>query len=84
MELSGDPWAISELIGKPVRDHAGHELGRVFEVRAHWERGAIVFDELMVGRRALWQRLRGPAEDAHGLPWASVVDVGRERIVVHP
>jgi len=38
---------------------------RVFEVRGRWRRdGTILIEELMVGRRALWQRLRGPGPEA--------------------
>jgi hypothetical protein len=56
-------------------------LGRLFEVRAHRERGgAVVLDELMVGRRALWQRLRGP--DTRGIPWQSVTEIDDGEIVV--
>jgi sporulation protein YlmC with PRC-barrel domain len=83
MELSGRPQAFSSLIGAPVHDHGGRALGRVFEVRAHWERdGTIVFDELLIGRRGLWRRLRGPAADARGIPWEAVAELGPERIVV--
>jgi sporulation protein YlmC with PRC-barrel domain len=86
MELSGEPKAFSALIGAPVRDQGGRRLGRVFEVRAHWERdGVIVLDELMIGRRALWQRLRGPADTARGIPWENVAEIGAEGITVrHP
>jgi sporulation protein YlmC with PRC-barrel domain len=86
VELNGEPGAFSELIGTPVRDQGGRRLGRVFEVRAHWERdGAIVVDELMIGKRALWQRLRGPADEARGIPWENVAGVSREGITVrHP
>ena len=84
MELSGESLAFSELIGSRVRDQSGRALGRVLEARGHWERdGTIVVDELMVGRRALWQRLRGPAPDAHGIPWASVAELRSGEIVVH-
>ena len=45
MELSRDPAAFSDLVGRPVRDQAGRGLGRVFEARAHWERdGSVVLD----------------------------------------
>jgi sporulation protein YlmC with PRC-barrel domain len=84
VELSRDPSAFSELIGARVRDQAGRSLGRVYEVRAHWERdGSVVLDELMIGRRALWQRLRGPGTEAHGIALESVVEIGGEEIVVH-
>ena len=84
MELSAAPEAFSELIGVRVRDRSGRSLGHVFEVRAHWERdGTIVLDELMLGRRGLWPRLRGPDPDAHGIPWEAVIDVGPDRILVH-
>jgi hypothetical protein len=77
------PQAFSSLIGTPVEDQGGRALGRVFEVRAHWEGdGTIVFDELLIGRHGLWRRLRGPAADARGIPWEAVAELGPERIVV--
>ncbi|MDX6610571.1 MAG: hypothetical protein QOF85_2496 [Solirubrobacterales bacterium] len=83
MELNGEPVAFSGLVGSRVRDQSGHVLGRLFEVRAHRERdGAVVFDELMVGRRALWQRLRGPDPGARGIPWQSVIEIAGDEIVV--
>jgi sporulation protein YlmC with PRC-barrel domain len=83
VELSGRPQAFSSLIGTPVHDQSGRSLGRVFEVRAHWERdGTIVFEQLLVGRRGLWRRLRGPDADAGGIPWEAVTELGAERIVV--
>jgi hypothetical protein len=81
---SGEPLAFSDLIGAPVRDQSGRPLGRVLEIRAHWERdGSIVFDELLCGRRALWRRLRGPAPDARGIAWANVAELRSGGIVVH-
>jgi sporulation protein YlmC with PRC-barrel domain len=83
VELSRDPFALSDLIGREVRDQSGSRLGRVWEVRAHWERdGTIVFDELLVGRGALLKRLRGPGPDAHGFPWQAVTEVTDDSIVV--
>jgi sporulation protein YlmC with PRC-barrel domain len=83
VELSRGQTSFSDLIGRPVRDSGGRHLGRVFEVGAHWEReGSIVLDELLVGRRALWRRLRGPGDDARGIPWEAVVELDDERIVV--
>jgi hypothetical protein len=83
MELRGDPAAFSDLVGRPVCDPGGRTLGRVFEARAHWERdGSIVLDELIVGRRGLWRRLRGPREDERGIPWEAVVELGDEHVVV--
>jgi sporulation protein YlmC with PRC-barrel domain len=84
VELSGGSWTLAELIGRPVRDQSGRSLGRVFEVRAHWRGDEVVLDELMVGRRALWQRLRGPGPDARGIPWANLMEVADEHIVVRP
>jgi sporulation protein YlmC with PRC-barrel domain len=81
MELSRDPFSLSDLIGRPVCDGAGRRLGRAFELRAHWEDGQIVVDEVLVGRGALLKRLRGPDADARGFRWESVVETG-ERIVV--
>jgi sporulation protein YlmC with PRC-barrel domain len=82
VELSDKPFALSDLIGKPVCDGSGRRLGRAFEVRAHWEDGdRVVIDELLVGRGSLLKRLRGPDASARGVRWESVVEVG-ERIVV--
>lgn len=82
MELSDAPFALSDLIGKPVCDSSGRRLGRVFEVRAHWEGGdRIVVDEILLGRGSLLKRLRGPDARARGIRWESVTEVG-ERIVV--
>ena len=80
MELS-EPFALSDLVGKPVYDGSGRRLGRAFEVRAHWEDGTVAFDEILVGRGSLLKRLRGPGVSATGIPWEQVVEVG-ERIVV--
>jgi sporulation protein YlmC with PRC-barrel domain len=83
VELSPDRSALSALVGREVRDQSGRKLGRVWEVRAHWERdGAIVFDELLVGRGAMLKRLRGPGPDAHGISWQAVTEVADDRIVV--
>ena len=81
MELSGAPFALSDLIGKPVCDSSGRRLGRAFELRAHWEDDRVVVDELLVGRGSLLKRLRGPQASARGIRWESVIEVG-ERIVV--
>ena len=82
MELNDKPFALSDLIGKPVCDSAGRRLGRAFEVRAHWEDGdRIVIDELLVGRGSLLKRLCGPDARARSVRWESVIEVG-ERIVV--
>lgn len=85
MELKRDELAFSELVGAPVRDQSGRPLGRVFEVRGRWRRdGSILVDELMVGRRALWQRLRGPGPEARGIPWQNVIERRGGEIVVRP
>ena len=81
MELNGEPFALSEVIGKPVYDGSGRRLGRAFEVRARWRGDAIAFEEILVGRGSLLKRLRGPGAEAKGIPWENVVEVG-ERIVV--
>jgi sporulation protein YlmC with PRC-barrel domain len=82
VELSREPFALSELIGKPVYDGSGRRLGRAFELRAHWEEGIVVIDEVLFGRGSILKRLRGPGARAQGVSWESVVEVG-ERIVVH-
>jgi sporulation protein YlmC with PRC-barrel domain len=83
VELSAEPAAFSALVGLPVRDQSGREIGRVFEVRARWDGdGSIVFEQLLVGRGALLRRLRGPGPDASGIPWEAVMEVAGDRIVV--
>jgi sporulation protein YlmC with PRC-barrel domain len=76
------PHAFSELMGRRVVDSAGRSLGRVFEARAHWERDTFVLDELLLGRRALLRRLRGPVQKCRGIPWEAVTEVGPDRIVI--
>lgn len=80
MELS-EPFALSDLIGKPVYDGSGRRLGRAFELRAHWEEGSVVIDEILFGRGSILKRLRGPGAKSRGVRWESVVEVG-ERIIV--
>jgi len=80
VELNRHP--LSDLIGRPVCDRSGRRLGRVFEVRGHWEDGDVVIDELLVGRGGLLKRLRGPGPDARGIPCEAVGEVSAERIVV--
>jgi hypothetical protein len=83
MELrDGDPRAFSQLVGLPACDPDGRSLGRVYEARGHWQGDIIVIDELLIGRRGLLRRLRGPEPDARGIPWANVVEIDRARIVV--
>jgi sporulation protein YlmC with PRC-barrel domain len=78
VELSQQPFALSDLIGKSVCDSSGRRLGRVFEVRAHWEgENRIVFDEILVGRGSLLKRLRGPGVSARGVRWESVIEIGK-------
>jgi hypothetical protein len=83
VELSREPAAFSDLVGRPARDQGGRDLGRVYEARAHWQRdGSIVIDELLVGRRGLVRRLRGPGEDDRGIPWEAVLELAGEHVVV--
>jgi hypothetical protein len=82
VELNARPTSFSTLIGTPVRDGAGCFLGRVYEVRARWEDDQIVVEELLVGRRGLWRRLRGPGPDARGIAWDSIAELGPDQIVV--
>lgn len=82
MELkSGLPFALSDLIGKPVYDGSGRRLGRAFELRAHWEGESVVIDEILVGRGSLLRRLRGPGVKARGVGWENVVEI-TDRIVI--
>jgi sporulation protein YlmC with PRC-barrel domain len=81
VELSREPFALSDLIGRLVCDSSGRRLGRAFEVRAHWEEGAVVIDEVLYGRGSLLKRLRGPDASAKGVRWENVAEVG-ERLVI--
>jgi sporulation protein YlmC with PRC-barrel domain len=83
MELNGDPAALSSLIGLSVRDADGRTLGRVFELRARRDSdGFLVIDRILIGRRGLWKRLRGPAGRESGLPWESVIAVDDDSLTV--
>jgi hypothetical protein len=83
VELSGDRIAFSDLIGQVVRDQSGRKLGRVHEVRGRWEDGgAVVLDELLVGRRALLRRLHGPGPHERGIAWPAVSELSENGIVV--
>jgi sporulation protein YlmC with PRC-barrel domain len=83
VELSAEPRAFSDLIGRLVEDRSGRRLGRVLEAHGHWRGdGSIVLDELLVGRHGLWRRLRGPGREDRGIPWQAVVEVAVDRIVV--
>jgi sporulation protein YlmC with PRC-barrel domain len=83
MELNDGPAALSSLIGLPVRDADGKTLGRVFELRAHRDRdGYLVIDRLLIGRRGLWKRLRGPAGPEAGYPWESVIAIEDDSLTV--
>jgi len=83
MELDEPLRAFSDLVGKRVCDRAGHSLGRLWEVRArHEDDGTIVIEELLVSKRALLRRLRGPKRDARGIPWQAIVELREDAIVV--
>jgi sporulation protein YlmC with PRC-barrel domain len=83
VELNRDPAALSSLIGRPVRDADGRKLGRVFELRARRDGdGSLVIDRILIGRRGLWKRLRGPARGGSGLPWESVIAIADDAVTV--
>lgn len=83
MELSECGLSLSDLIGQAVRDRSGRRVGRVQEVRGRWEPGgSIVLEELMVGRRALLRRLRGPGPEDRGIPWEAVEEISDGGIVI--
>ena len=83
MELSGDKAGVARLLDARVVDQNGSRLGRVYELRGHYERdGSIVVDELLIGKTALLKRLRGPGPEAAGIPLDAVIEQGPERIVV--
>jgi len=83
MELNRDPTALSTLIGLRVRDADGKSLGHVFELRARRDRGGLlVIDRILIGRRGLWRRLRGPSGRESGIPWESVIAIEDESLTV--
>jgi len=83
VELS-EPRALSELLGRKVVDQSGRRVGRVYEAKGRWERdGSVVIDELILGRSGLRRRLRGPGGPAmDSVPWASVIELVDERVVI--
>lgn len=82
MELR-DPGALSELLGRKVVDQSGRRLGRVYEAKGHWEGDAVVIDELLLGQTGIRRRLRGPGgPEKQAVPWAAVVDLRDETVVV--
>jgi len=82
VELS-EPGALSELLGRKVVDQAGRRVGRVYEAKAHWEGEAIVIDELILSQGGMRRRLRGPGgPEKQSVPWASVVDLRDETVVI--
>jgi sporulation protein YlmC with PRC-barrel domain len=79
----GERGALSELLGRKVVDQSGRRLGRVREVRGHWEDDAVVFDELILDSGGLRRRLRGPGgPEKQAIPWAQVVELEDETVVV--
>ena len=84
MELSPAPTGVAHLIGARVHDTSGRKLGRVHELRGHREDdGTVVVDQLLLGPRSFWVRLRGPSgARPRAIPWEAVAEVEPERIVV--
>ena len=83
MELNDAPIGVAHLLGARVYDQNGNKLGRIHEFRGHHEKdGTVVVDELLLGRRALLKRTRGPGPDAGGIPVEAVIEQSPERIVV--
>ena len=84
MELSAETTAVSDLIGRRVRDPDGRSLGRVYELRADWRDGQLVVAELLVGRGALLRRLRGPGDsEAPAIPWSAIAAFEGGEVIVH-
>lgn len=81
MELNDAPFALSDMVGKAVRDASGRRLGRAYEVRGSWQGGTVVIDAVLIGRGSLLKRLRGPGVAARGIAWENVVEVGEEIVV---
>jgi len=85
VELSNAPTGVAHLIGARVYDTSGRKLGRVHELRGHrQDDGTVVVDDLLLGPRAFWKRLRGPGPAAPAIPLEAVIEWGSERIVVQP
>jgi hypothetical protein len=71
------PWEEVDRIEAAV-----HLRGKAEELGLGEGDGTIVIDELLIGRQGLLRRLRGPGGGASGIPWANVVDLDRERVLV--
>lgn len=81
MELIRRP--LSRLIDLPVEDEGGHRLGRVWDIRASDASGGDPqLTSLLIGRRALWERLTGGATGAVEVAWSDVVSVTDDRVLV--
>jgi hypothetical protein len=83
MELGEGAGAFSELLGTRVRDQNGRSLGIVYEAQAVWRDGAPQIEKLLVGRRAIWRRLRGPGGSTQGISWAAITAFDSDGLVVH-
>lgn len=66
---------LSDLVGLPVLDAAGHKVGRLQEIRAIDGEAA----ELVYGSAGLFERITGRAQPT-ALPWARVKAVHAKSI----
>jgi hypothetical protein len=84
VELSRDELNLSALIGAPARDPTGRRLGRVYEVRAHWQGDEVVVDEVLVGKVGLLRRLRGSGDESQGYAWGEIAELSADGVTVTP
>ena len=70
---------LSDLRDKKIRTLEGKVVGRVHEV--HCDKGQVT--ALMCGLGSLIERWTGKRE-GHRIPWASVVKVDRDGVVIAP
>jgi sporulation protein YlmC with PRC-barrel domain len=71
-----------KLQSRPIRTANGRQLGHLHDLRCEWRGSRAQVTHLVYGRRGLLERLgfRGARFDA--IPWASVVEVRDDAIVV--
>ena len=82
---------LSELLGLPVHTAAGLSLGHVHEVRAEFRERPPRLTAIIVGRRAVLERLgllslvkakRLRRSSGAVIPWQNIIELGEDKIVV--
>jgi sporulation protein YlmC with PRC-barrel domain len=74
---------LSSLLRRRVVTESGRDLGRCYDLRGELTATRLRVTGLCVGHRAWFEHLGARTHDAHSvIPWAAVVRIDGERIVV--